>query len=258
MQISLLKIDRYVIADYERHNFSVFQCKWEGNAQQQIVPILLPTSPANDTSTTSSTKKHSLPVAAIAGGVGGGVILFASLALLYIVLRRRKAALQPEAEARPASNAFNVDTKPELDGFGARSPVSELDDQQYGKRSIAGAVEMGACERNSVHEMAAEDVAKELPAIGKYEHTAFRRSNSQPIPQRTQTRDSLSPNSLSGTTLQSLDNRGQTISPTEREGVVSTSTRRMPDEWGVQCPTRTSRSPLGRFADRPPVDETWL
>jgi hypothetical protein len=37
-----LSFDRYLIADYERSNFSICQRKWDANAQEDIQTILPP------------------------------------------------------------------------------------------------------------------------------------------------------------------------------------------------------------------------
>jgi hypothetical protein len=141
--------EAYVIADYDRGNFSVSQCKWEANAQQAIVPILAPSLMAevsasgpgvNGTTageSKSKSKSKSTPVGAIAGGVVGGIVALAAAAYLlyrFCIKPRRHAAEAATASALAATAEKNEtpaptgDTvfKPELAAEPA-TPANEVD-----------------------------------------------------------------------------------------------------------------------------------
>lgn len=85
MSESLLSVFcRYVIADYERKNFSVSQCSWVGGAKSHIMAIK---RPGDET----PSKSHKLPAGAIAG-IAVGAVAFALVVtvLLAILLKRSR------------------------------------------------------------------------------------------------------------------------------------------------------------------------
>jgi hypothetical protein len=175
-----------VIADYERGNFSVSQCKWDASASQNIVAIFEPLSSPPDNSTNpASASTTPLPIVAIAGGASGGVVLLGSLFLLFFILHRKKKA--KAASANPIA-LDDIILKPELDGAAidykpALAPTAHevdgnhcgkfLPGQQaveidtYGRKwpSTSNAVEIGHSGRTSpIYEMAADEVAIEMPS----------------------------------------------------------------------------------------------
>jgi hypothetical protein len=173
-----------VIADYERRNFSVSQCKWDATASQNIVAILQPSSslPGNSTNPASAST-HLPPIAPIAGAAGGGVLIIVSLLVLLFILRRKKRA--KAANSNPPDDAI---LKPELDGDcvdhkpALSQNVHEVDANQEGKflpgqqaveidpygqkwPPAPHAVEIGHSGRTSpIYEMAADEVAVEMPS----------------------------------------------------------------------------------------------
>jgi hypothetical protein len=91
-------IASYLIADYDRHSFSVSQCKWDANAEQSIVPIYPPSPPSSTTTSTSSSTPDPSPSASSIGRIAGAAIgafllffLLAFLAFYFLVLKPRRA-----------------------------------------------------------------------------------------------------------------------------------------------------------------------
>jgi hypothetical protein len=177
-------LGRYVIADYERRNFSISQCKWDATASQNIVAILQPSSSlSNNTTNPASTSTHPPPIAPIAGAAGGGAVILVSLLVLFFILRRKKRA--KAANSTPLDDAI---LKPELDGDcvdhkpALPLTVHEVDANQAGKflpgqqavemdpygqkwHPDPNAVEIGHSGRTSpIYEMAADEVAVEMPS----------------------------------------------------------------------------------------------
>ena len=82
--------EAYVIADYERMNFSVSQCRWEQDkvSTQSIVDILSPNAAAQQGS--DGDDSATLSTAAVAGVAVGGVVLVAIFGLAFFFIRRRR------------------------------------------------------------------------------------------------------------------------------------------------------------------------
>lgn len=193
----------YVIADYERRNFSVSQCNWDAAATSNIVPILKPvvkttpdsgsgsSDPANNSASSSS-----VPVGAIAGGAVGGVavVALACFLLYWYCIKPRKrrrteaaaaADATTEPEQRIPSPPNPLFLKPELDSEEVRHAqemeahknqwISEADGGGLGTGSfiyeLDGKKGVWAVEADGtpveVHEMpAVEEVAAELRGDG--------------------------------------------------------------------------------------------
>ncbi|KUJ09801.1 acid protease [Mollisia scopiformis] len=83
--------EAYVIADYERGNFSVSQCNWDAEASQEIVPIYPPGANGSLTAfpKESSSSKHNSLIVDLPAGVGAGIIV-TMLVLLAIHYGRTK------------------------------------------------------------------------------------------------------------------------------------------------------------------------
>lgn len=154
--------EAYVIADYERANFSVSQRAWNTSTPSNIQAIL---PPAN---TTEEAPKRSVTGAAIGGGVGGGVfVLGLVVGVWYWCVRRRRRNEMGEGEGR----ASPVEVlKPELDGTAtAAAALVEAEAPLFGREGKTGysgnapAVEMGADAVWPIYEMPArEEVAAEV------------------------------------------------------------------------------------------------
>ncbi|KAL8634742.1 MAG: hypothetical protein Q9228_007686, partial [Teloschistes exilis] len=92
--------EAYIIADYERRNFSVSQCSWTGKAPQDLIAIQSPENGA------ASGKRHHLSPATIAGTVIGSIAVAAALGLAtWVLYVRRRRVKQP----RPMSGKTSDD-----------------------------------------------------------------------------------------------------------------------------------------------------
>lgn len=101
--------EAYLIADYERGNFSVSQCDWDQSriSTPSIANIVSPTKYS-----TSSDSDSGFSAGAIAGVVVGVVAVIAAVALVFWILRRRKRGEKQrlaELEAREAQGAGKHD-----------------------------------------------------------------------------------------------------------------------------------------------------
>jgi hypothetical protein len=92
--------EAFVVADYERKNFSVFPCQWEANINTDIVSIISPTygvtpvpepSGSNSTSNPSRGSTNAGPIAGgIVGGIAGLAIITALIYFFYWRPNRRQ------------------------------------------------------------------------------------------------------------------------------------------------------------------------
>ncbi|KAL8711178.1 MAG: hypothetical protein Q9220_004323 [cf. Caloplaca sp. 1 TL-2023] len=145
--------EAYLITDYERRNFSISQCSWIDNAQQDIKSI---TAPADEGAFPNGSK--ALSSAAIAGIAVGVVSATAtSLVLLYFcVFRpRRHRGTRRDLDKEDDTNAtaeLDVKEKPlELDGkrwlgaeaHGKAIQGSELDSKPYLGEELNGSPTLG-------------------------------------------------------------------------------------------------------------------
>lgn len=114
--------EAYLIADYERSNFSVFPCKWEANAQSTIVaiPSINDTTTSNNTTTpaTPHSAKSSVSVGLIVGIVIGALVVIVITAfLIWYFFRRRlcygkPSELDADETARTAAAAATPQVQP--------------------------------------------------------------------------------------------------------------------------------------------------
>jgi hypothetical protein len=92
--------EAYVIADYERQNFSISQCVWDSKAveNQDVVSIISPHAASNETFLENSATSRQLSSGAIAGiavAMTGAIVIVATA--LYLFRRRRQAAIRAVA-----------------------------------------------------------------------------------------------------------------------------------------------------------------
>ncbi|OCK83492.1 acid protease [Lepidopterella palustris CBS 459.81] len=111
--------EAYLVVDWERQNFSVYQCDWIFGAEPHLVPIISPTL-MNATNTTTLTQQSSpsvhLTTGAIIGiavGTGVGVGLIAFGVVWWFWRKRQMAAAQANLEAAAATAKENSSEKSE-------------------------------------------------------------------------------------------------------------------------------------------------
>ena len=153
---------RYLIADYERNNFSISQCSWDTGTQAHIVAI-------KPRGFNASSGSHKLSVGAIAGIAVGCVlimILLVSLSLWVMVRNRGKrsgqsASLVPELDAKE-KDPFTPD---DLDKSDYQQYTSaELDTVEHKGHEIDG-------QPQSPHEVGGEEQRFELAATERHSRT---------------------------------------------------------------------------------------
>jgi hypothetical protein len=168
---------RYLIADYDRRNFSVFPCKWDANASQSIVPIHPPqttntivASPPNPTPS-SSPSFLGISLGAIIGIALAAffLLLLAALTCHLLVLRpwrQRKTAAISQQQSQPPDPLLTI--KPELDALESARALHEVDGQaktETHKAELEGKAAGVETEKRQaeVYEMPAkEEVAAEM------------------------------------------------------------------------------------------------
>jgi hypothetical protein len=185
--------EAYLIADYDRQNFSVSQCRWEQEkvSTQNVVDVLSPT--------TEASKSQVISTAAIAGVAVGVAAVIGILGLTLLIFRRRKNAekrrlAELEEKNSAASTTSNSNTSQhiisapiggelgggdihelphhgrhlvhEIDGPYGGDPnkigYSEMEGQAYFGHGKDFASEMPA--HQPVYEMAGSEVVPELPS----------------------------------------------------------------------------------------------
>ena len=112
----------YIIADYERRNFSVSQCTWVANTPQHILPIHSLTEAAPTPSPSSKPRK--LSSGAVAGISVGSVVVIVALSLMaYFLIRKallRKRAhdssKDDDSKGESALSDTNSPNMPEMAG----------------------------------------------------------------------------------------------------------------------------------------------
>lgn len=148
--------EAYVIADFERKNFSVSQCEWV-QAPQNLVAIMPPSN------STLGPSEHSDSLSK--GGIAGIAVGAALITLVAIILwitwwkprqRKRKAAeLAAGHSTRPETREYY---KPELDASPASTAVFEAE----GLRKIDQVSEIGTSTPGLYEMPAREEVAAEM------------------------------------------------------------------------------------------------
>ncbi|KAL8719881.1 MAG: hypothetical protein Q9225_003178 [Loekoesia sp. 1 TL-2023] len=139
--------EAYLIADYERRNFSISQCSWVENPQQDIKSI---SAPANGTD--SRVSQH-LASGRVAGIVVGSIVVISAvgLAFYFSVVRKwrtkRKRNEEEKSDGSGSPTELDVEEKPleidgerhlgpEIDGYPPRGP--ELDGNPFTGQEIDG------------------------------------------------------------------------------------------------------------------------
>lgn len=132
--------EAYVIADYERQNFSVWPCKWDSDTNNaKVLPILSKSAATNGTGNTGSSgssdnsaPKKSIATGAIAGIAVGAVLVTISvgIAVWWFCFKKqrdpKKTTLELEAQDRPVE--LEPDRLPSF--FPSKRDHAELDSRQ--------------------------------------------------------------------------------------------------------------------------------
>ncbi|KAL9094621.1 MAG: hypothetical protein Q9165_003181 [Trypethelium subeluteriae] len=271
----------YVIADYERSNFSVHQALVPSNTNtQNLIPILSTDStgqPSQPSLTSQTNKSNSSGVSggAIAGIVIGvlAVLVAAVGALLFYRRQKRKG----RSEAQPKEDPYNpyVDTKAELDGTGAaaQQPVTlpqeqkhgfyapdtpELDHETPGMVELAGAADLSSGMTSPAAELESDPNSPYKDAVTTQTREMgsqhFERSSEYPFPSHSSTfgsheMDGADLGALAavtgGTAQQSQDIDSLRNRPVDPEAGMSLETRSdlesLRDKQVSPDPTRTSQ-----------------
>ncbi|KAG0650065.1 hypothetical protein D0Z07_3295 [Hyphodiscus hymeniophilus] len=177
--------EAYVVADYERRNFSVFPCRWDAFSTPDIASTFSPTynitppsSPNNDIPPTGKSKGSS-NTGAIAGGVVGGLLALAiGAALLYFCWWRPKRRQHYTTDGKLEKSGLNPPSQdPDQSETAGNEPhltKAELANTQ--RHELEGSVGLlngsaGPSKGPMVFEMPArEEVASELRATNENAH----------------------------------------------------------------------------------------
>ncbi len=124
---SQMTFHRYLIADYERRNFSVSQCSWNAGAQQDIVVI---TSASVDvlssgTKTAKSVGLSSGKIVGIAIGSLAGLLI-----LLAITLKAKRGGLHTRTRAKNGHGLEDSENPGMVDETGTKVPEIDSPDHQ--------------------------------------------------------------------------------------------------------------------------------
>lgn len=163
--------EAYLIADYERRNFSISQCSWVENAQQDIKSISMPVNVtlSGKSQDLSSGEKAGVAVGSVAAVSAAGLLLY--LFVLRQWWNKRAQKEEEKADGSGSSTDLPVNEKPlEIDGERYLGPEidgkphrgQELDGKRYLGKEIDGKVHPGSEMEGSnkyAQEMAAKDIA---------------------------------------------------------------------------------------------------
>ncbi|KAL8640368.1 MAG: hypothetical protein Q9226_008757 [Calogaya cf. arnoldii] len=129
--------EAYLIADYERRNFSISQCSWKEGVQQDIIPILSPDLDDHDNT-------HELKAGALTGIILGSIVATIGLAfvIFYLARRsRRKHICEPKADSQGSPETNEQEERytgevMEIDGEPQRKP--ELHGRPFERYEVDG------------------------------------------------------------------------------------------------------------------------
>ncbi|EGX52356.1 hypothetical protein AOL_s00043g145 [Orbilia oligospora ATCC 24927] len=113
--------EAYVIADYERKNFSVFQCNWDASGKKDIVAIISPQDvQLPQDSDSSSSKLHTGALAGIAIGVVVGIIIAVYLIFRYYM--KPKIIQNGISRSGPSIDSSEGDKRGEIEDLPPPTP----------------------------------------------------------------------------------------------------------------------------------------
>jgi hypothetical protein len=104
--------EAYVIADYERKNFSVHQALFESPMPDQNIVALYPPLDTNNNTTLPSSSSGGLPKGAAIGiGVGVGALALIAILFAFFFFRRRRAAKKKAEEEAANAGPHQLEDK---------------------------------------------------------------------------------------------------------------------------------------------------
>ncbi|KAF3319024.1 hypothetical protein TWF173_005429 [Orbilia oligospora] len=113
--------EAYVVADYERKNFSVFQCNWDASGKKDIVAIISPQDvQLPQDSGSSSSKLHPGALAGIAIGVVVGIIIAVYLIFRYYM--KPKIIQNGISRSGPSIDSSEGDKRGEIEDLPPPTP----------------------------------------------------------------------------------------------------------------------------------------
>lgn len=155
--------EAYIIADYERRNFSVAPCSWADHLQQDIIAIQSPGSALTN-------KRHALGAGAITGislGAAAGVAIAFALAFFSFARRKRRRLMDVSnhsTEGFHRTVACTGGCGPlEIDGEARLKP--ELHGTSFGGYEIGGGGLLIRTEVEGSHTWAQELDAEEVKVV---------------------------------------------------------------------------------------------
>lgn len=163
--------DRYVVADYERSNFSVSQCVFKNGNSENIIALF---PPSTDTPTSSLSK--STPIGIIVAAVVAAMILGTGV-FIYIWLRKKRRIRESATEAIDNQGIEVVDEMHDQNRIsnGCGSKMPELSAKENGVTGIGGEVSGSkmpelSTEENDVTEIGGEVCGSKMPELSAEEN----------------------------------------------------------------------------------------
>lgn len=187
--------EAYIVADYERSNFSIYQRKWDANAVADIQPISPPgtadtAQPQSKSASGGGGKSHISTAVIIAIVVGGAVLLTVILGCILLI-RQRGQKLEARKSYMPGPTAIKEPLSPPRSIKKLFSPTptfaSELDTNTDFQTSpelegadvplplFASVLASKTSPRERIHELPANENVAELFGSPVYETPERRR-----------------------------------------------------------------------------------
>ncbi|KAK2628788.1 hypothetical protein QTJ16_001891 [Diplocarpon rosae] len=156
--------EAYVIADYERSNFSVSQCLFQENNPQRLVGILPPVTKGLH----SSKLKKRILIVVIFAVVVGFLLALSGLFVIFRIRRRRRLAATAVHDSLTREEQEHCNLEADM------TPEALLKTQVYGVPTVKP-LEMSSAEarpemmgtvRDMAHELNTNERVSELPSMG--------------------------------------------------------------------------------------------
>ncbi|KAF2279520.1 acid protease [Westerdykella ornata] len=167
--------ESYLITDYERSNFSIYQARFENGLsapQQKIIPILSPSSQDSTLpgATPSPSGRRSLSASAIAGITVGtviGALLVVLLFLLYMRRRRHRVSPVEDAPYLPEKPAVTYEMHQQPTELVGDKVQYEIDSKTYHMMAAHGSEKHNMTHERGIHELPASDISGRVEKTGR-------------------------------------------------------------------------------------------